>query len=149
MKRALGGLAVLVSLVTGLLPQSAGAQSKPYTPKPGSFERKLLMDTLRVPVETKLHRPVIFQVSALRVQNGWAFLSGVPMKPNGKAMDYKGTVYAQAASDHNVFGGGIDALLHKTRGKWHVVTFNIGASDVVYTDWDKQYHAPRAIFGLP
>lgn len=64
-------------------------------------------------------------------------------------MDYKGTPWAQASRYRDAWGGGIDALLHKTRGKWRVVTFNIGASDVVYTDWDKQYHAPRAIFGLP
>lgn len=150
MKRVFVGCALLSSLLFGLLsPAPAEAQAHPYTPKPGGFERKLLMDTLRVPVETRLHRPVIFQISALRVQNGWAFLSGVPLKPNGKPMDYRGTPYAQAAREHLAFGGGIDALLHKTRGKWRVVTYYIGASDVVYENLDKRYHAPRAIFGLP
>lgn len=150
MKRPFCGLALVAALVFSvLLPSPAGAQSKPYTPKPGSFERKLIMDTLRVPVEAKLHKAVIFKVDALRVLNGWAFLDGIPLKPNGKPMDYRGTPYAEAASYRESWGGSIQALLHKTHGKWHTVTYVIGASDVQYVDWDKRYHAPRAIFNLP
>lgn len=132
----------------GLLPVFALGQARPYTPKPGSFERKLLMDTLRVPVEARLHRPVIFQVQTLRVQNGWAFLAVTPRQPNGKPLNYKGTIYQQAIK-HGTFDDAVTALLHKTDSKWRVVTFNIGATDVVYVTWPKQYHAPRALFPLP
>lgn len=148
MNRTLSACALLASLIFTGTPHGAAAQSRPYTPKPGSFERKLIMDTLRVPVESKLHRPVIFQVTSLRAQNGWAFLNGLPVKPNGGPMDYRGTPYAQAARDGDAFSGTIQALLHKTRGKWRVVTYDIGASDVEWYDWDKRYHAPRAILGL-
>ena len=148
MTRTLSACALLASLVFTATPHRAMAQGRPYTPKSGSFERKLLMDTLRVPVESRLHRPVIFQVTTLRVLNGWAFLNGIPMKPNGKEMTYGGTMYAQAASYRDSWGGGIQALLHKTHGKWHTVTYVIGASDVEWFDWDKRYHAPRAILGV-
>lgn len=150
MKRAIGGCGLLAILALCLMiPAPAKAQPRPYTPKPGSFERKLIMDTLRVPVEGKLHRPVIFQVTSLRVQNGWAFLNGVPIQPNGKPMDYRGTPYWKAAHATDDWGGGIQALLHKTHSKWRVVTYIIGASDVAWVDWDKRYHAPRAILALP
>jgi hypothetical protein len=60
-------------------------------------------------------------------------------------MSYRGTVY-QAAIDAGAFDDGIVALLRKRGGKWQVVRFVIGATDVPYAEWDKEYHAPPAIF---
>lgn len=140
-------IVLMLFVLLGSLP--ANAQSGMYTPKPGSFERKLLMDTLRVPIEARLHKPVIFQVTALRVKSGWAFMTAIPVQPNGKPLNWTGTPYAKDARIGVAFSGSLSALLHKTRGKWHVVTYNIGASDVNWYDWDKRYGAPHAILGLP
>lgn len=137
----------VLALAFALMARPASAQSV-YTPKAGSFERKLLMDMLRVPLENKLHKPVIFQVTALRVRNGWAFVTAIPLQPNGKNMDYRGTPYAAAARDTEAFSGIVGALLHKTGSRWHVVTYNLGASDVFWYNWDTRYGAPRAILGL-
>ena len=142
-------IAIALMLFTILGSRPVTAQSRMYTPKPGSFERKLLMDTLRVPIEARLHKPVIFQVTALRVENGWAFLTAIPVQPNGRPFNWRGTPYASEARIGIAFSGSMSALLHKTQGKWRVVTYNIGASDVNWYDWDKRYGAPRAILGLP
>ncbi|MCI0490013.1 MAG: hypothetical protein L0229_25760 [Blastocatellia bacterium] len=124
---------------------SAFAQGRAYTPKPGTAERKAIMDALRAPVEKELKKRVVFKANHLKVQDGWAFLGGVPQQPGGKAMDYRGTPYQEAirsgAFDDNIF-----ALLRIEGGKWKVVTYVIGATDVPYIGWDEQYKAPSAIF---
>ncbi|HXG94770.1 MAG TPA: hypothetical protein VNN73_20695 [Blastocatellia bacterium] len=124
---------------------AARAQSEPYAPKHGSAERKAIMDALRVPVERKLFKPTVFKVDHLKVQNGWAFMLGVPQQPNGRAMDYRGTEY-ETAIKQGAFDDGICALLRKQGSKWQVVAFVIGATDVPYIGWDKKYKAPPAIF---
>src|SRR5687767_9558593 len=90
--------ALLLVLLTSLIAPSLLAQ-RAATPKMGSPERKAIMDALRVPIQKKLKKKVVFKVDHIKVQNGWAFLYGVPQQPNGKAMDYKGTVYEQAIKD--------------------------------------------------
>lgn len=121
------------------------AQGRVYEPPVGSVERKAIMDALRKPVEKDLNRPVLFRVqspSDFRAQNGWAFLTADLRKPDGSRMDFRGTRY----DDPNANGGQVDALLHRTGGRWRVVTFYMCASDVEWGDWSKKYHAPRAIF---
>jgi hypothetical protein len=123
----------------------AGAQTKLYTPKAGSAERKAIMDALRVPVEKELKKKTIFKVQHLKVQKEWAFMRGTPRQSNGRPMDYHGTVY-QEAIGQGAFDDGIAALLHKKRGKWTVTTYRIGSTDVAWDGWDRQYKAPSAIF---
>ena len=116
-----------------------------YTPEKGSVERKAITDALRVPVEKKLKQSVVFNIDHLKVQDGWAFMFGAPRKPGGGRLDYSKTAYAEAEAA-GMFDDNISALLRKVRGRWTVVKYVIGATDVVYLDWDKQYRAPSGIF---
>ena len=132
-------------VVLSLISLVALAQSRPYTPPPGDPERQALMDTLRTPVERELRKRVIFKVDQLKVQDGWAFMRGVPLRPDNSPMDYRGTPYQQAIDD-GVFDDWICALLHWQRGKWRVKQYVIGATDVVYADWSRRFGAPPGIF---
>ena len=123
----------------------AVAQEQPYTPKPGARERQAIIDALRAPVERELKKKAVFKVEHLRVLGDWAFLRGVPQQPGGGAMSYSGTAY-QSAIDAGAFDDGIVALLRRRGGKWRVVKYVIGATDVPYVEWDKEYKAPPAIF---
>lgn len=118
---------------------------KTYTPAKGSAERTAIMNALRVPVEKKLKKKAIFAVNNFNVQGNWAFLDGTPQKPDGSEMDYRGTEY-QEAIDAGMFDSNVFALLKKTGGKWKVVTYQIGCTDVCYLPWAKDYKAPKAIF---
>jgi hypothetical protein len=135
----------LLLVISYALCGTTWAQEVASSPQPGSTERKAILRALRVAVQTELKRQILFKVDHLKVQNQWAFLRGVPQQPNGKPMNYKGTPY-QEASRLGVFDDWICALLRKQRGKWRVVTYVIGATDVAYDGWDKQYQAPAAIF---
>ncbi|CAN5806881.1 hypothetical protein BH18ACI4_BH18ACI4_20390 [soil metagenome] len=122
-----------------------GTAAVPHVPEKGSVERKAIADALRTPVEKKLGQPVIFKIDHLKVQNNWAFLGGRPQNSDGSPIDYTETVY-QDAVDSGAFDDGIVALLRKVNGKWTVVQYVIGATDVPYVDWDKKYRAPKGIF---
>lgn len=127
-----------------ILTASAFAQAA-YTPEKGSPERKAILDALRVPVEKELKQKIIFVVDHMSVQGAWSFVSGTPQGENGERPNYHGTPYADAlesgAFDNNYF-----ALLRKTGGKWKVVTYAIGCTDVCFADWWKTHKAPKAIF---
>ena len=132
--------AVFILAVAGV----ASAQEA-RTPAPGSAERKAIADALRAPVEKELRQKVVFKIDHLKVSGDWAFLRGVPQRPGGAPLEYKGTPY-QEAIDAGAFDDGIVALLQKRKGRWQVVQFVVGATDVPYVGWDKKYRAPSAIF---
>ena len=121
------------------------AQSRPCTPPPGDPERKVIMDALRTPVERALRKRVIFKVDLLKVQAGWAFMRGAPLRSDSSPMDYRGTPYRQLIDD-GMFDDWICALFHGRGGKWEVVQYVIGATDVVYADWSRRFGAPPGIF---
>ncbi len=116
-----------------------------YTPEKGSAERTAMLAALRTPVERELKQKIIFAAEHFKASGNWAFLSGKPQTPAGGEPDYRRTAY-KSAIDAEAFGGGIYALFKKTAGKWRVVRYEIGCSDVCYADWWKRYKAPKAIF---
>lgn len=116
-----------------------------YTPKPGSAERKSIMDALRKVVVPKVRQTVVFKVDSLRSTGAAAFLIGTPQRPDGKPLDYKGTIFADSIRE-GVFGGGVEALLLKKRGRWIVDEWNLGATDVWYEGLWKRKGLPRALF---
>ncbi|MBA2339892.1 MAG: hypothetical protein H0V88_05825 [Pyrinomonadaceae bacterium] len=132
-------------LILFLLISPLHAQTQLTTPERGGAERKAIIDALRAPVRKQLGKDVIFKIDHLKTQNGWAFLRGVPQQPDGTEMDYTGTIYGQRIAE-GAFDNWICALLRKQNGKWRVVKFVIGATDVVYEGWDVIYKAPSSIF---
>lgn len=133
------------ALIASLLYFSVLPQNAPYTPKPNTIERKQILDALRSPVESELRGAVVFKVDHLKLQSGWAFMRGVPQRPDGKRVDYTGTPYEEAVKE-GAFDDWICALLHKEKDKWRVVKYIIGATDVAYEGWDKEFKAPAEIF---
>ena len=143
MPRKLRLLLPLLILVTAA--PFVRAQDGTTTPAAGSPERKAIADALRAPVERELKQKVIFKIESLKLKGDWAFLRGVPQRPDGGEVNYDSTPYKQRIED-GVFDDGVVALLRKRAGKWQVVKYVIGATDVPYVTWDKDYKAPSAIF---
>ena len=135
---------IRVAIVVLFLCGAAFAQAV-RTPEKGSAERTAILDALRTPVERELKQKIVFNLDHFRVTGTWAFLGGDPQSPTGGQPDYRGTKY-QSARDADMFDNNIFALLRKTGGKWKVVTYAIGCTDVCYADWWRRYKAPKAIF---
>lgn len=126
---------------------SAGAvfAQKTYTPAKGSAERTAILDALRAPVEKDLKQKIQFSVSDFKSSGVWAFVSGEPQNASGGRPNYRNTRYHDAVNA-GIFDNNFFALLRKTGGKWRVVTYAIGCTDVCYATWWKDYKAPKAVF---
>lgn len=133
---------ILLLIVTAAM--SAAAQSV-YTPEKGSTERKAILDALRVPVERELKQKIVFAANTFNVLGSWTFIFGTMQTPEGGQPEFSRTRYAEAQRE-GFFDNNFQALIKKTAGKWTVVKFQIGCTDVCYTEWWRQYRAPKAIF---
>ena len=116
-----------------------------YMPEKGSKERTAIVDALRVPVEKSLKQKIQFSIQTFKVQGNWAFLNGEPQNLSGEKPDYSKTDYREAIRE-GAFDNNFQALLKKTNGKWKVVTYLIGCTDVCWIGWDEKYKSPKAIF---
>ena len=99
------------------------------TPTPA--ERKAVLDALRPAVETKLGPNVEFVVQVIRVEDGWAFVMADPQRKGGKAIDGR-RIFGEDFD--NMDGLRVDAALQRRNGRWEVVDYGIGATDVWYCD---------------
>lgn len=115
------------------------------TPAKNSVERTAILNALRVPVEKELKQKIQFSIKNFKVSGNWAFLGGEPQNASGGKPNYKNTIHQEAINE-GMFDNNFFALLRKTGGKWRVVTYAIGCTDVCYATWWKQYKAPKAIF---
>ncbi len=139
LKKSLCSLLVIFAL------SAVSMAQKVYTPAKGSTERTAILSALRVPVEKELKQKIQFSVEQLKSNGTWAFVGGDPQNLRGGKPNYKGTEY-QEAIDADMFDNNFFALMKKTGGKWKVVTYAIGCTDVCYANWWKSHKAPKAIF---
>jgi len=128
-----------------LLSVCTGLSQSVHTPERGSPERKAIMDSLRVPIERELKQSIVFSAQTFNVMGNWAFMFGTMQKPEGGQPDFSRTKYARAQKD-GFFDNNFQALLKRTAGKWSIIKYQIGCTDVCYTEWWKQFRAPKAVF---
>ncbi|MGE9271228.1 MAG: hypothetical protein ACQKBU_10530 [Verrucomicrobiales bacterium] len=113
------------------------------TPRPGSPQRKEILNALRAPVEKQLEIPVLFRVTHLKIENDWAFLKGTPRTKNDEAIDYSKTPLAEEAEVADEL---LVAVLRKTDGQWQVVEHAIFTTDVWWHGIHDRLGAPSSIF---
>jgi hypothetical protein len=111
--------------------------------------RRLLLDMLRPAVERDLGQKLIFVVHVLRVQGDWAFADVSPRTPAGAPIDFARTRHAERLREGMLDGDTIYALLRRKAGRWSVVTFVVGPTDVAWSGWSEEYGAPERLFRLP
>ena len=128
-------------------PGKPASANKVSTPAVGSALRRTILDTLRVPVESDLDQKVKFRISrrGLKLAADWALVVATPLLQNGKPMDYSRSRY-QADINDGTFDDGIIALLHRERGGWAVVVYEVGCTDLCWEGWDKKHGAPARLF---
>lgn len=117
-----------------------------HTPPKGSAERKLILDTARVPLSKDLGKPLVMLVRTLNTDGHWAYLQARPLSADGTSpFDWSGTPYAEYIRD----GSASDilmVLLVKKGGAWRVVDTAIAPSDVAWANWVDTYHLPDRLF---
>ena len=139
----LKNLTVSLSIIV-IFTVAAFAQTA-QTPEKGSAERTAILNALRVPVEKELKQKIQFSIQTIKTRGAWAFVNGEPQNATGGEPNYKNTPYSDAI-ENGAFDNNFQALLKKTGGKWKVVTYAVGCTDVCWIGWDEKYKAPKAIF---
>lgn len=139
LKKLLFSLSIILVFAFSAFAQNARTSAK------DSAERKAILNALRVPVEKELKQKIQFSIQTIKVQGVWAFVNGKPQNSSGGEPNYKNTPY-QEAIDSGAFDNNFQALLKKTGGRWKVITYAIGCTDVCWLGWDEEFKAPKAIF---
>ena len=143
--RSLRFMIFIASLAIPFLLENGFAQEVVHSPPLGDPLRQTLMNALRVPVEKELKKRVIFKINLLNVIGRWAFIRGVPLQPGGTPMDYRGTKYQKEIID-GIFDDQICALLHEKKGRWRVIDYRIGGTDVCFPG---DFDYPKSILYPP
>ena len=134
---------VLISSLIVVLAGPVQAESRAYTPKPGSNERKAILDAARDPIEDVLRKEVIFRVEHLKVKDGWAFLKGQLRTKGDKPFDYRGTRYE---ADSKVADECLVVIFRHKRDRWYVVDRSLFSTDVWWHGAHERLGAPLDIF---
>lgn len=124
---------VAVALLSAFLFLSAspGALAQAvYEPARGTAERQELLDAVRPLMEVRVGKPVEFVVDWMRSGNGWAFIQVSPQRPGGAAINLAHTTFASQADYMD--GLTTFALLRFDYGRWNLVDFVVGPTDVFW-----------------
>ena len=104
--------------------------------------RKTLLDSMRPTIEAYIGTPVQFVVDTLQIEDGWAFFAGTPQHKDGSPIDFMQTRYAEAMEQGMFDRATLKVLLEQNGKRWNVVSFSIGATDVVEAGWPDEYGVP-------
>lgn len=110
-------------------PLGASAQAV-HEPGRGSDERGAILNTLRPVLEVRVGPPVEFVVNWIRSGDGWAFVHVSPQRPGGSPIDLRYTTLASQIE----YMDNLEtyALLRFQYGRWNLVDFVIGPTDVFW-----------------
>ena len=149
MRAMLLATAALAAACSPPAPKSAEAPpGEPGAPaaEASNPERDALTAALAPRVSAEIGRPVSFTVETMRVENDWAWVVAQPWTPEGAQIDWSQTRYAERAAEGVLDGGGTTyALLKRENGRWRVVDFAVGPTDVAWADWPQRHGAPSSL----
>jgi len=113
------------------------ASAKVRTPKPGSVERRAILDAVRKPYEKYVKEKTVFYDVAIRISGDWAYAQGDGRNINGGALKF----WSPIADPTMV------ATLKKRRGRWTVVYWGASSGeDAFYEAVKGSKGAPRELF---
>lgn len=144
----LTGMKRLLFPLLALAAATAGAQpgKQELAKATASAERTALLEALKQKLQPGLRQKPKLVVTKLTVMSGYAYFAGRAKASDGKDIDFRKTAYKEDVEQGVFDGDGTNALLKKTGGKWKVLAYVIGPTDVPWGCWWKEFKAPKEIF---
>jgi len=155
------GAPALAQSGLGGVPKAGGAMSKPATPAApastsgtllfppaGSVTFTALVTAARPGVEAEIGQPVGLVVSRLATLDGWAYLQATPVAPDGGAIDWATTPFAEPMRE-GFMSDVYMALLREGGAGWELVDHEFGPTDVAWYGWVEAYGLPETLFYTP
>lgn len=127
-------------LVSGL---GAALQADPYTPQPGTSERREILDTLRPTAVAELGGPIEFVVNHLLVDGEYALAFLHAQRPGGVQIDLAQTpLHLRDGEPLSLIDGPmLIAFLNRQSGTWQRGRYCIGCTDALWAGLDCENYA--------
>jgi hypothetical protein len=133
---------VVLCLLFGLAGVRPATASEP--PR-GSDERTAILDAMRPHVERDIGAPVVFRIERINREGAWAFVSATPQRPGSAPIDWSRTRFAKAFAN-DMMSDAVLVLLAREVGRWRVLEYALGPTDVTWEAWIGKYKLPRGFF---
>jgi hypothetical protein len=124
---------ILMRLFLSFILLASFARAEVYEPKPGTTERKAIMDAMRVPVAKQVGEPVEF-TGTVKVSGAWARFEGNVGTKSGKPPKKED---ARFDLELDFF-----ALLRNEKGEWKVLSWGFAGDIGAYEEAKKKF--PKA-----
>ena len=112
-------------------------------PKPGD-----LLRAATAAIEKDLGVKVSFRPEIARTMGAWGWISAEAVNLDGTLIDISRTHYAAAEKEGMFDGPRVNALLKREGEGWVVTAFDVGSTDVAWTEWLQKYGAPPEVMGF-
>lgn len=130
-------IAIIAALLlnVGQLGISVASAQQIYTPERGSIERKAILNAIRPLLEARLGAPVELVVNRMNVYGDWVWLVVDPQRPGGGQIATSGPDFKMWS---DLDGLTTYALMRQAYGRWNLIDYSIGPTDVFW-DGDPLY----------
>ncbi len=127
-------------------PPAATPEAPPPPAVSADAASDALLAALTPAIAAEIGQPVRLEVTTVRVQDDWAWVSVQTLQPDGSPIDWTTTALASrfenGAMDES---GGAYALLRNENGAWRLVTHVVAPTDVAWLAWPAEHGAPEAL----
>jgi|APTNR8051073442_1049403.scaffolds.fasta_scaffold07085_2 hypothetical protein len=127
------GIAMLAGFAINF--ESATAQSRAYSPRPSSTERRELLNLLRPVVARDLGSPIEFVVNEINISGNYAFVSVDAQRPGGRQIDVSKTKWSGRLYPDIIDCCHVQAIYEKRGTRWRILESALGATDVWYLSY--------------
>lgn len=147
--RAMSISVLALALAACSPPAQTPTNADPSTP--GSPTTDVSTDPLAIAaapaIGTEIGMPVALTPSVSRTEGDWGWIVAQPWTPEGAAIDWSQTRYAERAAQGVLDGQGTTyVLLKRENSAWRVVEFAVGPTDVAWEGWGREHGAPASLF---
>lgn len=130
-------LILLILLTSGNL-FSQEVQDYQVKTSENATERKAILDLARGSILKEIHQDVVFNVTHLKVSNGFAWFQGNAIRKDGKEIELPDDSYDCCHAE---------GLFQKKNGKWIIVEFSSFSTDCWFCQIALKYpKVPKGIF---
>ncbi|PQO22993.1 hypothetical protein C2I36_10200 [Rhodobacteraceae bacterium WD3A24] len=131
--------------------QRLGAAAPPAAPgalDPHGPDGRAIIARARETVARVIGQPVEFDIEVLRAGGGWAYLQATPRQPDGHAIEWMNTPFAQDWQA-DMMSDVVMVLLREAGDVWQVQDYVIGPTDVYWFGWMERHALPQTLFMAP
>jgi hypothetical protein len=109
------------------------------------IRKKAALEALNATITKKMTLTTQLELADYQTYANYAFVVAAVRQANGKPVDFTKTPFKKEYQG-GVFSEDVFGVLKYDNGKWKVIDYSLGATDVPYGCWWKEHNIPKALF---